>query len=139
MRALAHSSAFSEGVRGLVDGEHFFDFFADDVVWEYPYSVPGAPTELRGREALMKGLQGSGEIFELDRITDLIMHPTDIGIILEYSSHARSIGTGRPYHNRFVSILYIKDRKIHRWREYYNPLVILAALKPSAERQIERI
>jgi len=30
-----------EGVAGLVDGEHFFDLLAEDVVVEYIITVPG--------------------------------------------------------------------------------------------------
>ncbi|MFD8863486.1 hypothetical protein ACFV1F_03625 [Streptomyces sp. NPDC059590] len=32
-----------ERLAGLVDGEHFFDFLAEDVVVEYVVSVPGYP------------------------------------------------------------------------------------------------
>ena len=31
------------GLSGLVDGEHFFDLHADDVVVEYVHTVPGYP------------------------------------------------------------------------------------------------
>jgi uncharacterized protein len=30
-----------EGLAGLVDGEHFFDLLAEDVVFEYIITVPG--------------------------------------------------------------------------------------------------
>jgi hypothetical protein len=32
-----------QGLAGLVDGEHFFDFLADDVVFEYVVTVPDYP------------------------------------------------------------------------------------------------
>jgi len=32
-----------EGLRGLVDGDHFFDLHADDVVVEFIHTVPGYP------------------------------------------------------------------------------------------------
>ena len=31
------------GVAGLVDGEHFFDLLAEDVIVEYVITVPGYP------------------------------------------------------------------------------------------------
>ncbi len=36
-----------EGVAGLVDGEHFFDLLAEDVVFEYVITVPGYPRRPR--------------------------------------------------------------------------------------------
>jgi ketosteroid isomerase-like protein len=36
-----------EGVAGLVDGEHFFDLLAEDVVFEYVITVPGLPAPCR--------------------------------------------------------------------------------------------
>ena len=37
-------------------------------------------------------------------------------VILEYEVHGESVQTGRPYNNRFVSIVTIKDGKVTRWR-----------------------
>jgi hypothetical protein len=39
-----------EGVAGLVDGEHFFDLLAEDVVFEYIITVPGYPRRVAGRQ-----------------------------------------------------------------------------------------
>jgi ketosteroid isomerase-like protein len=41
-----------EGVAGLVDGEHFFDLLAEDVVFEYIVTVPGYPRRVAGRQAV---------------------------------------------------------------------------------------
>jgi hypothetical protein len=40
-----------EGVAGLVDGEHFFDLLAEDVVFEYIITVPGYPRRRLPRSA----------------------------------------------------------------------------------------
>jgi ketosteroid isomerase-like protein len=40
------------GVAGLVDGEHFFDLLAEDVVFEYVITVPGYPRRVVGRHAV---------------------------------------------------------------------------------------
>src|SRR5271170_4751820 len=40
-----------EGVAGLVDGEHFFDLLAEDVVFEYVITVPDYPRRVEGRGA----------------------------------------------------------------------------------------
>ena len=33
-----------EGLRGLVDGEHFFDAFAEDATFESRYHFPAGPS-----------------------------------------------------------------------------------------------
>jgi hypothetical protein len=41
------------GLKGLVDGEHFFDTFAEDSVFESRYHFPGWPVTIQGRANLM--------------------------------------------------------------------------------------
>ena len=41
-----------EGLTGLVDGEHFFDLLADDVVFDYIITTPGYPRHVEGRRAV---------------------------------------------------------------------------------------
>jgi hypothetical protein len=37
-----------EGLRGLVDGDHYFDTIADDAFFEFRYHFPGWPLTIRG-------------------------------------------------------------------------------------------
>ena len=45
------------------------------------------------------------------------------------SSNTRSTAkrSGRPYHNRFVSIVTVKDGKVTRWRDYLDPVAVFDA------------
>ena len=45
-----------KGLRGLVDGEHYFDVLAEDVCFESRYQFPGWPTTIRGRANLVASL-----------------------------------------------------------------------------------
>lgn len=38
-----------KGLKGLVDGEHYFDTIADDALFEFRYNFPGWPQTVRGR------------------------------------------------------------------------------------------
>jgi ketosteroid isomerase-like protein len=38
-----------EGLRGLVDGNHYFDTIAEDAFFEFRYHFPGWPLTIRGR------------------------------------------------------------------------------------------
>lgn len=43
------SRIIREGLRGLVDGDDYFDLLADNVMFEYVISVPGYPRSVLAR------------------------------------------------------------------------------------------
>ncbi|MFD4673736.1 nuclear transport factor 2 family protein [Lentzea sp. NPDC058450] len=126
-----------EGVAGLVDGEHFFDMLAEDVVFEYVITVPGYPRRVEGRAAVAELYRPYGEMFSLERCYDLAVHhdqKTGV-VVLEYASQGHVTTTGAAYGNRYISVLTIKDRRIVHWRDYLDPLVVFDALGwPEAPR-----
>jgi len=122
----------ARGLDGLVDGSQFFDLFAEDVVVEFVITVPGYPPRVLGRDALAELYRGYGATMVLDGAGDLAVHhdrATSV-VVLEYSVHGRAVATGRPYTNRFVSVITLSDRRIVRWRDYLDPLAVFAALDP---------
>ena len=48
-------------------------------------------------------------------------------VVLEYEVHGESVQTGRPYDNRFVSIVTITDGKVTQWRDYLDPVAVFDA------------
>jgi hypothetical protein len=60
-----------DGLAGLVDGGHFFDLLADDVVFEFIITVPGYPRRIAGRDNLIDLYRGYHNAFFLDRCFDL--------------------------------------------------------------------
>jgi uncharacterized protein len=118
-----------EGLAGLVDGGHFFDLLAADVVFEFIITVPDYPRLVTGRDTLIELYRGYGSAFFLDRCFDLRVHRADDATVtLEYASQGRAVATGRPYGNQYISVVTISDRKIVHWRDYLDPLRALAAL-----------
>ena len=118
------------GLRPFVDGEHYFDTLADDVVFEFRYDFPGWPRVTQGRDDLIALYSGYGRNIRLDRGDSLIVHPSDNGrvVTLEYEVHGTALATGVPYDNRFVSVATIENRKIVRWRDYMDSLAAWTAL-----------
>jgi hypothetical protein len=45
-----------KGLRGLIDGKHYFDTFAEDALFESRYHFPGWPLTIRGHANLMESL-----------------------------------------------------------------------------------
>jgi ketosteroid isomerase-like protein len=125
---------YFELVRGalgdLVDGEHFFDIVAGDVVYEVLYDFPGWPRIVQGRVDLMARFKGYGDNIKLRSADKLITHRTDGGrvVVIEYEVHGTILATGAKYDNRFCSIIKIENRKIAHWRDYMDSLAAWNAL-----------
>jgi uncharacterized protein len=130
--AYEHANPYFELVRGalgdLVDGDHFFDIVADDVVYEVLYDVAGWPRIIQGRVDLMAQFRGYCDNIELQSADRLITHKTDDGAIIEYEVHGTILATGVKYNNRFCSVIKIGNRKIVHWRDYMDSLAAWNAL-----------
>jgi ketosteroid isomerase-like protein len=118
------------GLSGLVDGEHYFDTFADDAIFESRYHFPGWPPTIRGRANLMASLSGYGKTIKLHSGDALVVHRSQDSrvVILEYEVHGRILSSGAPYDNRFISVITIENRKIVHWRDYMDSLTAWTAL-----------
>ena len=119
-----------EGLSEFVDGEHYFDTLADDVLFEFLYQFPGWPPVTRGRDNLIALYSGYGSYIRLDRGDGLAVHPSSDGrvVTLEYEVRGRVLKSGVAYDNRFVSIAFVENRKIVRWRDYMDSLAAWTAL-----------
>jgi ketosteroid isomerase-like protein len=120
-----------QGLQGLADGDHFFELLADDVVFDFVITVPDYPRHVVGRDNLIELYRGYGSTFFLDRCHDLRIHRSDSSssVVLEYASQGKVVATGYPYSNRYISVISLKDRKVSHWRDYLDPLRVIAALE----------
>ncbi len=122
-----------KGLSGLVDGEHYFDTFADDAIFESRYHFPGWPLVIRGRPNLVASLAGYGKTIRVHSADALVVHRSRDSrvVILEYEVHGTILSTGGPYENRLISIVTIENRKIVHWRDYMDSLAAWTALNPA--------
>jgi ketosteroid isomerase-like protein len=123
-----------EGLRGLVDGTHYFDTFAEDSTFESRYHFPGWPVTIRGRANLMAGLSGYGKTIKLHSGDALVVHHSRDSrvVILEYEVHGKILSSGAPYDNRLISIITIEKRRIIHWRDYMDSLAAWTALNSAS-------
>jgi ketosteroid isomerase-like protein len=119
-----------QGLAGFVDGGHFFDLLADDVIVDYVISVPGYPRRVEGRRAVAELYRGYGSNIVLRSADQLMVHRDREAsvIVLEYAVHGHAVQTGRAYDNRFVSVITIKARKVTYWRDYLDPVAVFNAI-----------
>lgn len=116
-----------------VDGHDFFEYMSQDLVFEFPFPLPGSPTRYDGPESVRQQFLGFGSVLWLDSMSDLVVHKSDEAgditvLTLEYASHGKSVITNNPYNNRYVSIVSIKDRRIFNWRDHCDQMVVLNAV-----------
>jgi ketosteroid isomerase-like protein len=119
-----------EGLRGLLDGEHYFDTVADDAFFEFRYNFPGWPQTVRGRADLVTNFSNYGKNIRLYSCDSLVVHRSRDSrvVILEYEVHGTILSTGVAYDNRFISVVTIENRKIVHWRDYMDSLAAWTAL-----------
>jgi ketosteroid isomerase-like protein len=124
-------SIIMEGLKGEVDGTHFWDAVAENAVFEFLYNIPGFTNKIKGRKAYMDWFGGYTTVLHSAgnlRVYKSIQ-PNNI-IILEYEVHGTVPHTGKAYDNRFCSIIAIKDRKIIHWRDYMDSLAVMLSVNP---------
>jgi ketosteroid isomerase-like protein len=123
-----------KGLRGLVDGKHYFDTFAEDAIFESRYNFPGWPTTIRGRANLMASLSGYGKTIKLKSGDGLVVHRCQDSrvVILEYEVHGKILSSGARYDNRLISVITIENRKIIHWRDYMDSLSAWSALNSAS-------
>jgi uncharacterized protein len=119
-----------KGLRDFVDGDHYFDMFAEDAVFESRYHFPGWPLIIRGRADLIAALSGYGESIRVHAADGLIVHPSREGhiVVIEYEVHGKILRTGGAYENRLIAVVTIENRKIVHWRDYMDSLAAWTAL-----------
>jgi uncharacterized protein len=103
--------------------------FADDVELVLPYAPPGFPKVSRGRAAAMEvypeGLMDPMRFSDY-RIDALEGRPGEW--LAEYTSDTRVLTTGRPYRNTYISRFSIRNGRITRLAEFFDPIVLVTAL-----------
>jgi ketosteroid isomerase-like protein len=121
------------GLSGLVDGDHYFDVFAEDATFESRYHFPGWPVKIEGRANLMASLSGYGKTINLHSSDALVVHRSADSrvVILEYEVHGKILSSGASYDNRLISVVTIENRKIVHWRDYMDSLGAWTALNHS--------
>jgi ketosteroid isomerase-like protein len=112
---------------GLLDLAEARRWLADDLVLELPFRGGGHPRVLSGPDAhAFMGLLP--KLFERMDFTDVRVHgavPSGL-IVAEYASNGRT-RAGASYPNNYVALFEVTSGRISRWREYFNPDVIVAA------------
>lgn len=112
----------------LVAADDLLGLFTDDVVFEFPYAPEGLPRRLDGIDALAGHLEKLGPLITFGSMALKSVHASGETVIFEFSCTGRGTRTGAPYDQDYISVVSLKGGRIRRYRDYWNPLVVLTAL-----------
>ena len=111
----------------------FVDMFAQDGVLEYPFAPPGLNTPLKGQDAIIANFQRIRKLLRIDSVTNVsqieVSDPNTV--ILEFYGRGEGVVTGEAYEQRYVSIIRLHDGRITHYKDYWNPIAVLRAVKGS--------
>lgn len=112
----------------LAPSDSLLDMFAKDVIFEFPYAPEGLPKRLDGVAALEEHLQKLGPLIDFGAMVLGTVHAAGDTIVFEFSCTGQGVRTGAPYDQDYISVVTLRDGRITRYRDYWNPTVVLTAL-----------
>ena len=111
-----------------MDGDHFFDLLAEDVVFDFVITVPDYPRHVVGRDNLIELYRGSGSTFFLVPRSRPPHPPVRHDLLGGPRVRLRRQGGGHRYSNNYVSVT-LEAHKGVALARLLDPLSVLAALE----------
>ncbi len=117
----------------LTSGADFIDMFAADGVLECPFAPPGALHHLAGKEAITDYYKRLTAIQGSDGMVLKAIHPAEDAdhALLEYEGMVSNKRDGGHYRQRYLAVVTVRDGRITLFREYWNPLPLVASFGPA--------
>jgi len=112
----------------IIQTENFLDFFAEDAVLEYPYAPEGTPERLDGKAAIARHASRLAPLLEFGEMTLGAVYGSDDKVVFESACQGRGVETGIPYDQKYISVVTLQNKRIIRYQDFWNPLVLIAAL-----------
>lgn len=121
------------GDRLAAGADSFLDMFADGGVLECPFAPHGALRHLAGKEAVAAYYERLTAVQGSDGIVLIASYPAeDEGTaLLEYEGIVRNKRNGATYRQRYLAVVSVSDGGITLFREYWNPLPLVACFGPN--------
>jgi ketosteroid isomerase-like protein len=111
--------------------EELSRIYAVDAVHEFPFTPPGVPSRLAGRDEIVSWISAGWEAFPLkyEGYRTLAIHDTDDPetIVVEQEAIGTSAATGE-FALPNIVVLTVRDGRIARLRDYADPLAAVAAM-----------
>ena len=108
------------------DYEAFLDLFDEKVVFEFPYAPGSLPQRLNGKTALKQHLDMLDTLLEIRSFTEPLIHVSAESpvFIAQYKGSGTVLADGKPYEQKYISVVEVKNEKIVQFQDYWNPLAL---------------
>ena len=116
------------------DAGTLLDMMNDDIVFEFPFPIPNGVRRIEGKAALESYLPLVGAALSIDVLTlkRCLIAQDRASAVLEFSCQGTSNTSSARYDQDYVSVIDLSGGRISRYRDYWNPLIVQAALGDSA-------
>jgi ketosteroid isomerase-like protein len=124
-------------VRRYIDAINRWDFdtkrelLAENAVFEMPYAPEGFERRITGRDNIIAFVETVSAIIDAENLHDVrveTFHSDPGEIVAEYKSDMVIKPTNAPYRNEYVSRFTVRDGRITRFAEHYDPIRLIVAL-----------
>jgi ketosteroid isomerase-like protein len=107
------------------------DLYAEDAIHEFPFTRPGVPSRLQGREQIRTFMQANWETNPLHykAYRNVVIHETADPevIVVEQDITGTAATTGRDFTLPNIVVLRVRDRQIVHFRDYVNVVAVAEA------------
>jgi len=104
--------------------------FAEDAVLALPYAPAGTPKETVGRDQIVAYVSLLGDYIEpgifVDHAFDTLAGDPGV-VVARYSASTKLLTTGSPYENTYITLVTVRDGKVTRYEEFFDPINWLIA------------
>lgn len=102
--------------------------FADDGVQEFPFAPEGSPKRIDNKTGIAEYLKDYPEKLDLHTIHRPVWHHDGDTAVAEFAVEGTAVPTGKPYNQRYISVIEHRNGKITRYVDYWNPQIVSEAL-----------
>jgi uncharacterized protein len=114
------------------------ELLAEDAVFEMPYAPEGFERRFAGRDNIIAFVETIPAITDAENLHDVRLetfHSDPGEIVAEYRSDMVLKPTGAEYRNEYICRFTVRDGRVTRFAEYYDPIRLVIALGGSVETQ----
>ena len=103
------------------------DLFDQAVIFEFPFISKQHPKQIEGREALQQHLEMLETMLVITSFTKPIIHVSADSPVFfaQFEGSGTLLADGKPYEQQYISVVELKDGKIVRYQDYWNPLAMM--------------
>ncbi|QGQ99798.1 nuclear transport factor 2 family protein [Paenibacillus psychroresistens] len=103
------------------------DLFDEEVIFEFPYVPKPHSKQLVGKAALQQHLEMLEKMIEITSFTTPIVHVSANSPVFfaQFEGSGTLLAEGKPYEQQYISVVELRDGKIVRYQDYWNPLAMV--------------